>query len=173
MVQLHLSFTLQWCGCTFLSLSNGVATSFFHSPMVRLHFFYPFQRCSWTFFFPLNGPPHCSRIVQLHIFFSQFEWSPLFALEWCGCTFSFFNLNGPLPCSRMVWLHFFFSKVRFHLHFTVFCCKSCPFSRKTKLSKPSPCAKIFFSMVRLHLLFSKVRLHLHFPFFCYQLCPLS
>ena len=56
MVQLHLSFTLQWCGCTFLSLSNGVATSFFHSPMVQLHFSYPSQRCSCTFFFSLNGP---------------------------------------------------------------------------------------------------------------------
>ena len=61
------------------------------------------------------------------------------------------NYSGPPLCSRMVRLHLFFS---------FFCCKSCPLSLKTKLSKPYPHAPPFFPMVWLHLLQNQVWLHL-------------
>ena len=80
-VQLHLSSTLPWCGCTFLTTSNGVDAPFLHPPMVRLHLSSTLQWCGCTFLTLSNGAT-----------------TPFFhPLQWCSCTF--------LPPSSMVRLH--------------------------------------------------------------------
>ena len=49
MVQLHLSFPSQWCGCTFF-YSQGCHSCEIPLPfsMVRLHLFFPSQWCYYT-----------------------------------------------------------------------------------------------------------------------------
>ena len=85
----------------------------------------------------LNGAtanPHAPKWSANPLLFptSQTIKVPLFAPEWCGYTF----------------------------FFSFFCCKSCPLSLKTKLSKPYPHAPPFFPRVWLHLLQNQVWLHL-------------